>query len=98
MTTPQQPGSRGLQAAPDALLISRAVDGDARAFAVLVQRYGRLVRSYAARVLGRLDVVDDVVQDVFVTAWQQLDALQDPAAIKPWLIRITSRTALQQAR
>lgn len=82
----------------DALLVARAADGDTRAFEVLVRRYGRLVRAYARSILGSSDGVDDVVQEAFVIAWQQLETVKEPQKMKSWLMRITSRRALDRLR
>ena len=87
-----------LEQASDAALVGRAVDGDSRAFAVLVRRYSRLLRGYAYRVLGSSASTDDVVQDALVLAWQQLPALDDGAAFKGWAVRITTRKALDHVR
>jgi RNA polymerase sigma-70 factor (ECF subfamily) len=42
--------------------------------------------------------VDDVVQDAFITAWEQLPKLDDPGRVKSWLMRITSRKAIDRIR
>jgi RNA polymerase sigma-70 factor (ECF subfamily) len=87
-----------LDDAPDAILTARAVDGDERAFEVIVRRHGPLMRAYATRILGSNSDADDVVQDTFITAWERLHELQDPAATKAWLMRITSRKAIDRIR
>lgn len=90
------PGPLGLDDADDGLLVDRAVDGDVRAFEVIVRRYSRILATYAARILGSTAHADDVVQDTFVTAWDQLDRLTDRGALKGWLLRIAARNALQR--
>lgn len=95
---PSQPGWTALEEADDGLLAARAADGDVRAFEVLMRRYGRLVRVYARRVLGSSADVDDVAQDTFVTAWQQLPKLTDPNLVRGWLLRIASRKAIDLVR
>ena len=87
-----------LSDATDAILAARAVDGDVRAFEVIVRRHGPLMRAYATRILGSNSDADDVVQDTFITAWKRLHELQDPAATKAWLMRITSRKAIDRIR
>ncbi|WP_423920754.1 RNA polymerase sigma factor [Frigoribacterium sp. 2-23] len=84
--------------ADDATLVERAGHGDVRAFEALIRRYGPLMRAYARRVLGRSDDVDDVVQETFVAAWQQLPTLDDGAAVKSWLMRIVSRRCVDRIR
>ena len=37
------------------------------------------------------DLADDVVQETMVRAFRSLDRLQDPAAVKPWLLTIARR-------
>ena len=87
-----------LDDATDAILAARAADGDLRAFEVLVRRHGPLMRAYATRILGSNSDSDDVVQETFITAWERLPELQDPAATKAWLMRITSRKAIDRIR
>ncbi|WP_229715016.1 RNA polymerase sigma factor [Subtercola lobariae] len=87
-----------LAEADDRTLAGRASDGDVRAFEVLIRRHGPLVRGYAARLMGSTDEVDDVVQAAFITAWQQLPTLSDPAAVKGWLLRVANRKALDRIR
>lgn len=87
-----------LQDADDATLAERAGDGDVLAFEVLIRRYGPLMRSYARRSLGRSDDIDDVVQETFVAAWQQLGTITDHARVKSWLMRILSRRCADRVR
>lgn len=84
--------------ASDAVLAGRAVDGDVRSFEVLVRRHGPLMRAYATRVLGATSESDDVVQEAFITAWDQLPTLKDLSAVKSWLMRITSHKAIDRIR
>ena len=87
-----------LDDASDAVLADRAADGDTRAFAALISRYRRLLRNYAYRIVGSASDSDDAVQDALISAWQQLPALEDRAAVRGWLIRITTRKALDLVR
>ena len=87
-----------LTSAPDRTLAGRAADGDVRAFEVLVRRHAPLMRAYATRVLGSNDETDDVVQEAFITAWQQLPTLSDPGVVKSWLMRIVSRKSIDRLR
>ncbi|PPF79350.1 hypothetical protein C5B96_13025 [Subtercola sp. Z020] len=73
------PGRESLSDADDRTVASRAADGDIRAFEILMKRYGSLMRAYAARIVTPSDA-DDVVQETFVTAWQDLPDLENPAA------------------
>lgn len=87
-----------LELLPDGTLAERAADGDAAAFEVLVFRHGSLMRAYAVRVLGNHAEAEDVVQDVLIRAWGQLDRLNDPTAVRSWLMRMVSNQAIDRIR
>lgn len=87
-----------LESADDTIVAGRAADGDTAAFAVLVRRYTPMMRAYARRILSGTADVDDVVQDAFITAWGRLPNLDDPGRVKSWLMRITSRKAIDRIR
>jgi RNA polymerase sigma-70 factor (ECF subfamily) len=57
------------------------------------RRYAPYVARIGLRILGRPDEVDDLVQDVFLSAHKHLPALRDPAALKGWLASIAVRAA-----
>jgi len=94
----QHPERDRLEGVADAILVERAVDGDTAAFETLIRRHGPLMRAYTARIVGSMADADDVVQDAFHTAWRRLPELRDPAAVRPWLMRIASRLALTYLR
>lgn len=87
-----------LESADDRIVAGRAADGDTKAFAVLVRRYAPMMRAYARRILPGTAEVDDIVQDAFIAAWDQLPKLDDPGRVKSWLMRITSRNAIDRVR
>ena len=57
----------------------------------IFRRYAPYVGALVLKLLGRPADVDDVVQDVFMQAHRGLVKLRDPAAVRPWLRRITIR-------
>jgi len=87
-----------LAGADDRIVAGRAADGDTAAFGTLVRRFAPTMRAYAARILPGTLEVDDVVQDAFITAWAQLPDLDDPGRVRGWLLRITSRKAIDRLR
>lgn len=84
--------------ADDRTLVERAADGDVKSFAVLVRRHSSILRAYARRILGSSDEVDDVVQETFIAAWQQLHTISDPATIRSWLMRTVSHKSIDRIR
>jgi RNA polymerase sigma-70 factor (ECF subfamily) len=71
--------------------------GDEAAFRRLHDRYAPMVH---AIVLARVSMcdADDIVQEVFVTAWTRLGELRDVDAFAPWIARIARNRAIDHAR
>lgn len=82
----------------DATLVARAREGDLRAFEVLVRRYQRRLYHLALRMTGRPADAEDVVQEVFLTAWRRLPEIREDAALPGWLYRATTRRCLNLLR
>jgi RNA polymerase sigma-70 factor (ECF subfamily) len=80
------------QAAEDGKLVRSALGGDATAFSRLYERYGRVVHGLLLARVAR-DEVEDLVQDVFLTAWRRLADLRDPAAFGGWIAMIARNRA-----
>jgi RNA polymerase sigma-70 factor (ECF subfamily) len=80
------------QAAEDGQLVRLALAGDSIAFDTLYERYARIVHGLLLARVGR-DEVDDLVQDVFLTAWRRLEDLRDPAAFGGWIAMIARNRA-----
>lgn len=81
----------------DATLVRDARAGDRDAFAAIYDRYADRLHDLCWSVL-RDDEASDAVQDTFITAWQRLTDLRDPAALRPWLYRIAWTEALHRRR
>jgi RNA polymerase sigma-70 factor (ECF subfamily) len=65
---------------------------------LLYRSYSSYVAAIALRLLGRDEDVDDVVQDVFLSAWKGIRQLRDAAAVKGWLATVTVRIARRKLR
>jgi RNA polymerase sigma-70 factor (ECF subfamily) len=85
------------QAAEDGSLVRSARAGDESAFARLYDRYGRVVHGVLLARMNREDV-EDLVQDVFLTAWKRLGDLRDPAAFGAWIAAIARNRAADARR
>lgn len=82
----------------DATLVARSRDGDTRAYEQLVRRYQGPMYRLALRVVGSSGDAEDVVQDVFLTAWRRLGQLRDDGAFIGWLYRTTTNRCLNVLR
>jgi len=77
----------------DAPLVRAAREGDRGAFGELYARYAPMVHAVAlARVASPADA-DDVVQDVFLTAFAKLRGLREAEAFGGWLATIARNRA-----
>src|SRR5436309_823611 len=73
---------------PDAILVERAQGGDRQAQEAIYRRHVRYIAGMAQRLLRDHSDAEDVVQDAFVIAHQQLASLRDGAALRGWLAQI----------
>ena len=78
---------------PEAALVEAVRAGDREAFGQLYAQYGRLVHGI---LLARVPYgeVDDLVQDVFMTALRKIDTLRDAGAFGPWIAMIARNRAM----
>jgi RNA polymerase sigma factor (sigma-70 family) len=72
----------------DSELVGRAIAGHMDSFAAIVSRYQSLVCSVAYSATGSLTRSEDVAQETFVAAWNQLGGLREPAKLRGWLCGI----------
>ncbi len=79
-------------------LIHAAQSGSIGAFAEIVRCFQHDVRRAVTRHLGRVADVDDVAQDVFVQAWQNLGTCQSTGSLGAWLLGIARHRALDFLR
>src|SRR5690348_1397683 len=82
----------------DALLAGALGDGDLDAAGRLYDRYAPNVRGMVHRLLGPDTELEDVVQDVFLTAIASIDKLREPALLKSWLLGIAVGKARDNLR
>ncbi|MCC7381505.1 MAG: RNA polymerase sigma factor [Deltaproteobacteria bacterium] len=82
----------------DEELVQRALEGDRWAEEVLFRRHAPEVAATAARLLGNRADAEDVVQDTFVAALDELSRLRDPRAVRAWLLRIAIRKVHRRFR
>jgi DNA-directed RNA polymerase specialized sigma24 family protein len=77
----------------DEALVQACRSGDATAWAMLVDRYQRLVYSIARRAGLDQEESADVFQLVFATLVEHLGQIEQPALIGAWLVTTTRHEA-----
>ena len=78
-------------------VVEAARRGDRQAFAQLYRGYVRMVHGVLLSRVPRADV-DDLVQDVFLSAMDRLPALREAAAFPGWLASIARNRAIDFLR
>src|SRR5690349_15958228 len=76
----------------EAELIEAVLKGDASSFEPLVQKYSPRVFATARRYARRESEVEDIVQEVWIKAFQKLSSFRGEAPFEHWLMRLAVRT------
>jgi RNA polymerase sigma-70 factor (ECF subfamily) len=87
-----------LEEEDDSALVARAVDGDSRAFRLLVVRHQARAFRTALSILKHEEDARDVAQDAFVKIFTKLDSFRGQAAFTTWLHRIVSNLCIDRIR
>src|ERR1051325_1006037 len=76
----------------DAEWIAAVLAGDAASFEPLVKKYQPRVFATARRYARKESEVEDIVQEVFIKAFQKLSSYRAEAPFEHWLMRLAVRT------
>ena len=79
-------------------LIRRAQMGEQEAFTELVRMHQSRVRAYIGRYIRAADEVDDLAQEVFLTAYRSIGSYEGRSALSTWLIGIAKHRTLTYRR
>lgn len=70
------------------LLVELQNDDALSAFGSLQAKLEPVIRRFVQRLIGHTDLVDDVVQDVFIALYRHLDKIHPPAKLRPFLFKV----------
>jgi RNA polymerase sigma-70 factor (ECF subfamily) len=79
-------------------LVQAAKQGDVGAFEQLVKRYDRNIFRIAQHITQNREDAEDVVQDAFLKAYENLDQFQGNSKFYTWLVRIAVNESLMKLR
>jgi RNA polymerase sigma-70 factor (ECF subfamily) len=94
--TDLQPVALGRSSDED--LMRRTQQGDRQAFSMLYERYSAPVLSYLYRMLGNVEDVEAIGQEVFLRAFRFAPTYRYPQKLSTWLFTITRNLAINNAR
>jgi RNA polymerase sigma-70 factor (ECF subfamily) len=83
---------------PDNQLVARTLYGDEKAFEVIVRRYQKIVYNVLLNMLRDHERTADAMQETFLKLYRALPTYRTEHALKPWLLRIATNTALNMIR
>jgi RNA polymerase sigma-70 factor (ECF subfamily) len=81
----------------DVFLVRASRNGDDGAFALLYEKYRRMVHAVVLSLVTPSDA-DDLVQDVFMTAMKKIGTLREEGAFGGWLAAIARNKAREYRR
>lgn len=93
-TSPRDPADNASDA--DWPLVQRAVQGEARAYELLVIKYQRRIERLIGRLVRDADWVQDIAQETFIKAYRALPQFRGDAQFYTWLYRIAVNTAKKE--
>jgi RNA polymerase sigma-70 factor (ECF subfamily) len=79
-------------------LIARAKRGDVDAFCMLVSNHKRSMHALALRCCGNYHDAEDLVQEVFLSAYKAIEKFRGDSSFHTWLHRIMVNSFISQKR
>ena len=82
----------------DAQLIHDILSGNDSAFSILVQKYQKSIHAFAWQKIGDFHHAQEITQDIFLRAYQELSTLRNPNLFVGWLYVIANRFCIDWLR
>ena len=93
------PGALPHDDVPDVALIAALAAGEVEALGALYDRHARVVFTLLLRLTGDRDAAEELLQEVFLRAWQHARAFDDTrGTVRSWLYGIAHNLALNELR
>ena len=82
----------------DQIYIDKVRAGDSSAFSYLVDNYKDMAYTIALKIVRNAEDAEEVAQDSFIKAFQQINTFQGKSKFSTWLYTIVYRTAISKTR
>jgi RNA polymerase sigma-70 factor (ECF subfamily) len=82
----------------DEMIATAVQNGDADAFGFLITRFEAKLKRYARRFLSANHEIEDLVQDVFIKAYTNIQSFDPKRRFSPWIYRIAHNTFVNELR
>ncbi len=88
-SSPDLAQAEGMPGARDLKLVAAVLEKDRKATAEFVELHADSIYGYVHhRLIPRADLVDDIVQEVFLAAWDNLHKFKGTSSLRTWLLGI----------
>lgn len=82
----------------DEELVEQVIGGAVEAFGTIVKRYEQKLLRYGHRFLSGREDIEDIVQEVFLKAYQNLRSFDLKRRFSPWIYRIAHNSFVNEMR
>ncbi|MEQ1678802.1 MAG: RNA polymerase sigma factor [Chitinophagaceae bacterium] len=82
----------------DEEIVKMVQAGDGNSFGILVDRYESKLLRYGHKFLSRQEDIEDIVQDAFVSAYQNIKGFNTDERFSPWMYRIAHNAFVNELR
>lgn len=72
--------------------------GDADAFGILIERYEAKLKRYARKFLNSKEDIEDLIQDVFIKSYTNIQSFDSKQRFSPWIYRIAHNTFVNELK
>ena len=87
-----------LEVEPENLHLRRAREGDQVAFTALIRSYDPQLRAYAYRILRDRELMEDALQNAYLSAYRAIGRFRGDASFKNWMYRIVHNACIDVIR
>ncbi|MCE9643936.1 RNA polymerase sigma factor [Candidatus Parcubacteria bacterium] len=87
-----------VEAFTDEKIAEMVQQGDREAFGILVDRFEQKLTRYGRRFLSRKEDIQDIVQDVFVSVYQNIQSYDSTQRFNPWIYRVAHNAFVNALR
>lgn len=79
-------------------LLQRIQEGETQLFTQIADHYSRAIFTLVVRIVGSTEEAEELTQDIFMKAFENLEYFGHRSSFSTWLYRIAYNTALSFAR
>lgn len=82
----------------DEIIVSKVQSGDFDSFGVLIERYEAKLKRYARKFLNYQEEIEDLVQDVFIKSYTNIQSFDTSQRFSPWIYRIAHNVFVNELK